>query len=101
MEVKIANNGQTVDVALVGRLDTASSMAVAKDFEALKEQADKTIVVDCAGLEFISSSGLRLFLALRKATLSKGGKMIIRRITEQVGNVFTMTGFFNLFEFED
>jgi anti-sigma B factor antagonist len=100
MEIQISNNGQTVEAALTGRLDTAAAAAVAKDFSALTEQADKTIVVDCAGLEFISSSGLRLFLTLRKATMTKGGRMVIRHLTEQVSNVFTMTGFLNLFEFE-
>ncbi|MCR4583050.1 MAG: STAS domain-containing protein [Prevotella sp.] len=99
MEVTIKTEGQQVKAALNGRLDTAAAVTVEKDFESLKEQADKEIEIDCSGLEFISSSGLRLLLALRKVTISKGGKMFISNVNEQVRNVFTLTGFFNLFEF--
>jgi anti-sigma B factor antagonist len=101
MEVIIKNNGQDVEAALNGRLDTAASVDVAADFDALKEMADKNIFIDCTHLDFISSSGLRLLLALRKATLSKGGKMKICNVNEQVNNVFALTGFSNLFEFGD
>jgi len=99
MEVSITNEGQHVKATLNGRLDTAAAVTVEKDFESLKDQADKEIEIDCSGLEFISSSGLRLLLALRKVTISKGGKMFISNVNEQVRNVFTLTGFFNLFEF--
>lgn len=101
MEVIIKNDGQCVEAAMNGRLDTAAAVAVAPDFDKLKELADKQILIDCTQLDFISSSGLRLLLALRKATLAKGGKMKICNINEQVRNVFTLTGFSNLFEFGD
>jgi anti-sigma B factor antagonist len=64
----------------------------------LMENADKEITLDCTNLEYISSSGLRLFLALRKETSLKGGKVIIKNINDEIKKVFMMTGFFNLFE---
>jgi anti-sigma B factor antagonist len=60
--------------------------------------ANKTITLDCTGLEYISSSGLRLFLSLRKETAAKGGKVIVKNINDEIKKVFMMTGFFNLFE---
>jgi anti-sigma B factor antagonist len=48
-------------------------------------------------LEYISSSGLRLFLTIRKEVAAKGGTITIQNINEDIKKVFMMTGFFNLF----
>ena len=62
------------------------------------ENADKEITLDCQELEYISSSGLRLFLTLRKEAAAKGGKIVIEHINDDIKKVFMITGFFNLFE---
>ena len=77
-----------------------AAVQFAKDIEALTENADKKIILDCSQLEFISSSGLRLFLTLRKATLAKGGKVVVKGISKEIKKVFTITGFSSLFDFE-
>jgi len=87
-------------VAVVsGRLDTASAHQFSIDMQPLMEQADKVITLDCKDLQFVSSSGLRLFLTLRKETIAKGGKVVIKDMQETVKSVFAMTGFIPLFEF--
>ena len=97
MKVNI-ENGNPVVVSLQGRLDTAAAVEVAPDFQALAEQAAQHIILDCAQLEYISSSGLRLFLALRKESAAKGGKLQVRSINADIRQVFMMTGFISLFE---
>ena len=49
---------------------------------------------------YISSSGLRLFLTLRKESAAKGGKLQVRNINADIRQVFMMTGFLNLFEIQ-
>ena len=100
MELIIKNNGNEVLAELVGRLDTAASTQFAADMQPLMDNASKAIVLDCSKLEFISSSGLRLFLSLRKATLAAGGKVILSGVSADVKQVFTITGFMSLFEFK-
>lgn len=94
----------TIDGVLTGkvsgRLDTAAATTFAKDMEPLMENADKKIVLECSELEYISSSGLRLFLTLRKATMAKGGDVILKGMSASVKQVFTITGFNALFTFE-
>lgn len=99
MELNIHTQDTGMKAELIGRLDTAASTQFATDMQPLMDNADKTITLDCSKLEFISSSGLRLFLSLRKATIAKGGKVIITGMTPEVKQVFTITGFFSLFEF--
>ena len=82
---------------LDGRLDTVAAVDFTKQMQPLLDHADKEIVLDCSKLEYISSSGLRSFLMLRKETAGKGGKVIIKNINEEIEKVFKMTGFFNLF----
>ena len=57
-------------------------------------------MLDCAELSYISSSGLRLFLSLRKAAAENGGKVIVKSISNEIRAVFMMTGFLNLFEIQ-
>ena len=59
-----------------------------------------TIVLDCSEMSYISSSGLRIFLSLRKAAASQGGKVIVKSISDDIRQVFMMTGFLNLFEIQ-
>ena len=100
MEVKIEQNASEVIAYLVGRLDTPSALEIANDVESLKASASGTIILDCEQLSYISSSGLRIFLTLRKEATAKGGRVIVRHICPEIRNVFMMTGFLNLFEIQ-
>lgn len=99
MEINITKDGDIMTAVLNGRLDTAASQKFAADIEPLMDNADKHIVLDCEKLDFISSSGLRLFLSLRKATISQGGDVTITKVSDDVKQVFTITGFYSLFKF--
>jgi anti-sigma B factor antagonist len=90
------NGGMLAQVS--GRLDTPAAVKAQQEITPLLENADKEIILDCQDLEYISSSGLRLFLTIRKETAAKGGKVIIEHINDDIKKVFMMTGFFNLFD---
>ena len=95
-DIKEQNGGMTAIVS--GRLDTPAAVKAQQEIVPLLENADKEIILDCQKLEYISSSGLRLFLTIRKETAAKGGKVFIENINDEIKKVFMMTGFFNLFE---
>ena len=98
MSFDIKEQNGAMRAAVLGRLDTPSAVKAQQEIEPLLENADKEIVLDCEQLQYISSSGLRLFLTIRKAAAAKGGKVIIENINDDIKKVFMMTGFFNLFE---
>lgn len=101
MDIEIKEENGCVKALLRGRLDTAAAVEVAPSFNVLSEKADKDIILDFTQLEYISSSGLRLLIGLRKDSAAKGGKIIIENINGTIRNVFTMTGFYSLFEIRD
>ena len=98
MEVKITEQDKTLVAQLAGRLDTAVSQEVSAQLQPLVDNADRTLILDCKDLEYISSSGLRIFLTIRKSAAAKGGKVIVKDISTEIRQVFMMTGFLNLFE---
>lgn len=97
MKVVIINE-QPVCVKLQGRLDTTASIEVTPDFQNLSQYAAGQLVIDCSELEYISSSGLRLLLALRKEVASKGGTLQIRGMSDDILQIFRITGFISLFD---
>lgn len=101
MEVIINNNGKEMVAKLIGRLDTAASQSVSEQLQPLMDNAHEILVLDCHEMSYIASSGLRIFLNIRKAAALKGGTVIVRGINSDIRNVFMMTGFLNLFQIED
>jgi anti-sigma B factor antagonist len=95
-DIKETQEGMLAIVS--GRLDTPAAIKAQQEIEPLLQNAGKAITLDCTNLEYISSSGLRLFLTIRKEATAKGGKVIIKNINDDIKKVFMMTGFFNLFE---
>ncbi len=98
MQTNISKKDNNIIVEFIGRLDTPAAQEISKEVSELQENADKTITIDCTSLEYISSSGLRIFLSLKKAAAQKGGKVIVKNINNEIRSVFMMTGFLNLFE---
>ena len=86
--------GDTLTVSLDGRLDTTTS----PDFEAeLKSNLDgvKKLVFDFEKLEYISSAGLRVMLSAQKI-MNKQGEMSIKNASDDVLEVFEITGFIDI-----
>ena len=101
MEVTVKKLDGVTTVTLDGRLDTPASPEVSAKLEPVLQDASGTIILDCGRMSYISSSGLRIFLTLRKAAAAAGGKVIVRGLTPEVRSVFMMTGFLNLFQIEE
>jgi anti-sigma B factor antagonist len=100
MNITIKEDGAGLIAAIEGRLDTVSAPAFEENIRPLIEHSGKEITLDCSNLEYISSSGLRQFLALRKAMAAKGGKLIIAHVNPGIKDIFAITGFLSLFEFK-
>ena len=82
-----------------GRLDTAAAPEVEKQAAPLMDCTGHNIILDCTQLQYISSSGLRIFLKILKNAKPQGSHVYIKGASEAINSVFAMTGFTNLFEF--
>ena len=91
MEMKQTKEGKNLLIALEGRLDTLTAPELEKELNSALEGIEK-LTLDFAGLEYISSAGLRVLLSAQK-TMNNQGEMVIRNANETVREVFEVTGF--------
>lgn len=100
MKTTFKEEGNDYVMYFEGRLDTASAPQVQQDVQPLIDNPDHDIILDCSQLDYISSSGLRIFLFILKDAKAKGNHVFIRSLNDSLRQVFTMTGFISLFEFK-
>lgn len=98
MITQLTNNGGKVTLTLVGRLDTVAAQEFNAELQPLlaKQDSIESLVVDAEGLEYISSSGLRILLTLTKQY--KDFRII--SVQPAVYDVLNMTGFTKIMNVE-
>lgn len=87
-------------VTLEGELDTVAAADVEKTLQPLYSTSGKDVIIDCEGLEYIASSGLRILISILKGAKAGGSKVVLRNMNEDIKSVFKLTGFINIFEVE-
>ena len=98
MTIEIKKNDQETIIEIVGRLDTITAPALDKTIN--EDMGDtRNLVLDVKGMEYISSAGLRVFLAAQKK-MQKIGSMKVTGVCEAVMEVFEMTGFADILVIE-
>lgn len=98
IEISLSEN--TADsqiIAFKGELDTISAIEAESQFYAIATDLTKSITLDFSQLSYISSSGLRLLLGIKKSVDKVGGQVEISGINDMVAKVFKLTGFDALF----
>ena len=99
MQIKKTQNENELILALTGSLDNNTSKQLEAELSDSIEELT-SLIFDFSGLEYISSAGLRVLLSTQKKMQTKG-KMSIRGANQSVMDVFVITGFADIFTFED
>ena len=89
---KTIEDGKAV-FALTGRLDTTTAPELEAELTPSLDGVSE-LTLDLEGLEYVSSAGLRVFLAAQKV-MNRQGSMLVRHAKEPVMEVFEVTGFSN------
>lgn len=82
-----------VVLALSGKLDAMTAKTFEDKIMAEIDSGDRRFVIDLSQLEYVSSSGLRVFLLAAKRLHSAGGKIVLCSLKEHVRQVFDFAGF--------
>ncbi|MCI7807182.1 MAG: STAS domain-containing protein [Spirochaetales bacterium] len=91
MNINKELNGTTLKVTVEGRLDTTTAPVAEAELRSSIGGITE-LVLDFGKLEYISSAGLRVILAMQKIMMRQGS-MVIRNVNETVMEVFEVTGF--------
>lgn len=92
-------NGDVNEVKLVGRLDVKAARDIDSAF-AEAATAAPNVVLDMSELDYIASAGLRALKRLRADVRGNGGTLTVRGVQEDVMEIFEMTGFTAMLDFE-
>jgi anti-sigma B factor antagonist len=88
-------------LALSGYLDAHTAPQFEKAIQDQLEAGHVRLVADCAGLTYISSAGLGVFMSFIEELREAGGDLKLCAITPKVYQVFEVLGFPSLFEIFD
>ena len=100
MNTKIEEIEGKYVATLEGEMDTAASVEAEEVLKPIYNSNGKDVIIDCTNLEYIASSGLRILLSILKGARAGGSKVVMRGVNDDIKNVFQMTGFISIFEFE-
>ena len=98
MTIAKKQNGNALEIALEGRLDTMTAPELEAELKGSLDAAN-SLTLDFAKLDNISSAGLRVLLSAHKAMSGKGG-MKVTNVNEVVREVFDVTGFADILTIE-
>ena len=100
MEISKAISNQNVIITLKGRLDTMTAPQFDDEAKSIDFDEVETVTLNLKYHEYISSSGLRVVLALYKNLKSKGGNLKIVNVSNTIMELFSMTGMADYLDIE-
>jgi serine/threonine-protein kinase RsbW len=97
---KYIDSGQRNDVVLIpvdGRVDAVTAPQLNRLVHEQITGGARYVLLDMSDVAFLSSSGLRTLLLIRKELMTLGGELRLAAMQPQVHEVFTLTGFTQVF----
>jgi anti-sigma B factor antagonist len=101
MDIKREKIGNFTVLTIKGRIDTLHSSALEAEVNQLFYSGEKNLIFNCNGMDYISSSGLRVFLVAQKKAISINGKLYLSNLQPAIQEIFRISGFSNLFRIFD
>ena len=98
MNITKKENGNVLEIALQGRLDTMTAPQLEQELKSCLGGV-KELTLDFDALEYISSAGLRVLPSAQKQ-MNKQGSMKLVHVNEVVMEIFEVTGFLDILTIE-
>lgn len=98
MEISVRKEKNVSVVSVTGRMDAVTAPEFEKNLSELMSKGEKKFLVNLAGLEYISSAGLRSILVIAKQSKAGQGEVIFSGLRGPVEEVFKISGFHSIFK---
>ena len=92
------NSPEILAMEMNGELNTVAAQDLQEEIESLQKDMVKPILIDVTRLNYISSTGLRIFMIIKKTANANGQTVTLKGLNDIVEKVFKMTGFDKMFE---
>jgi anti-anti-sigma factor len=97
--LKIAQSraGAVCIVALTGRVDNSTAGQVQTQLDALLASGEKTVLLDLAGVTYLTSAAFRLLLVATTHAKRQGARLALCSVTGHVRELFELAGLLETF----
>lgn len=96
-DLHIDVHGGTATVRLTGELDVASAPGLRDQIVHLVSEGRNHLTFDCAGLDFIDSTGLGVLIGARARCLAANGAVELHNVKPALQRLLSVTGIDGLF----
>ena len=97
MNVQVTASKDFTIVSVEGRIDITNAKEFEKPMMEVIEKGCTKIILECSGLDYISSSGLRIFLIVQKKMMAIKGKFMLCNLQPGIMEIFDISGFSSIF----
>jgi len=98
MQITHDDSPRAAIISLVGRLDELATTEVERAFTGVLSNDSRGLIVDMEGVEYVSSSGLRVLLMLMKAMKNQQRVLKLCNLSPFVAEVFEVSNFAIMFD---
>jgi anti-sigma B factor antagonist len=93
MDISEDRKADAVILALSGKLDATTAKTFEDRILGVINSGTQRLVVDLSQLDYVSSSGLRVFLLTAKRLQPTDGKLVLCGLRDHIRQVFDLAGF--------
>ncbi|MFA5849371.1 MAG: STAS domain-containing protein [Bacteroidales bacterium] len=97
MNVNVVISSDYSIIGVEGRVDTTNANEFEKAVMEVVASGINRIILDCSGLNYISSSGLRVFLIVQKKMMASKGELRLCSLQPGIQEIFDISGFTSIF----
>jgi anti-anti-sigma factor len=100
MEIIEHQEGKIRIIAVIGRMDALTSPALDERLSDCISHGENRLRIDLAGVDYISSAGIRTVLVIAKGMEAQQGEVVFCRLSRPVENAFRDTGLMSILRIE-
>ncbi len=91
-----------IELKTARKIDAATAPELDKQLKQYLAEGEKELIVNMEDTIYISSVGLRVFVSVqKKIRAAKEGSMVLRHVSPQIMEIFEVTGFSSVLNFEE
>lgn len=98
LELEERRVGSAVVVSLTGRLDGFGALGLEAGIRTFVQGGDVRVVLDCAGMTYVSSAGLRGLLVCVRHCQREGGRLVMAALRHECHSILAMSGFLSFID---
>lgn len=101
MSLNIEDKGKAKVVKLEGKLDVNLSVSIESELDALIDSGSNNLILEISKVEYLSSSGIRVFINMMRKIKDKNGRLVLASVPDVIKKILKTVDLEDLFEVFD